>query len=88
MARKTMAPEALADRLVESWLAALRSSLPACIEGDELNRMIDAVQDAIEHRDAGAFADGDDEGAHEFSGREAAYLVGVQVGLRLRKGGA
>ena len=70
----------LADAFVGS-MTAIKAAWDHDV--DSLNEGIDAVQGVIRATYPSEHPD-DDQGFDEMSAREAGYLVGVQVGLRLR----
>ncbi len=84
---KTKDPRQMADEAVQRWFDAMLESADVFMAGGcyfvDLFEEMDAIQNALEAEDGRPVAD-DDADAHEMSAREAGYLIGVRVGMRLR----
>ena len=92
MARK-VSPAKLAQRGVERLFQELTDTSEAFADARNsigpIEDLITEVNDAIEreHIQKHGPIEPDEDIAREILGREAGYLVGVQVGLRLRRAG-
>jgi hypothetical protein len=78
-------PRRIAEKIVADWFAGLLESTDGFVNPSHDEAVIDAVANALEAQHVGLHGPIDpDSGIMEMLEREAGYLVGVQVGLRLR----
>lgn len=83
MAKPRQTPTAIAAHVVSEWFTEVTGNMGA-LTGDarfpDLDAAIDQIREALLTPDPSA------PGRDELASQEAAYLIGVQVGLRLRGG--
>jgi hypothetical protein len=83
------APSALAARVVGEWFESVLATREVFTVGSIHSRLTETafeqVQDAVERAHIAAHGPVSDEAEHEMIAMEAGYLLGVQVGLRLRR---
>ncbi len=93
MSKKRIDPRKLAIRLVDEWFDAITSSHDGhnstYTRGQQLSDAFGNVEVALEAEELAEYgAASDDEDAairKRIASTEAGYLIGVQVGLRLRR---
>jgi hypothetical protein len=79
----------LAARLVDDWFESLLATREVFTVGSIHSRLTETafeqVQDAVERAHVAGHGPLSDDVEHEMIAMEAGYLLGVQVGLRLRR---